>query len=263
MLKHIESGGQNPMTVPPGPHSVVSPGALTSAFTSSAGKLYLLYGGSGIFPLALTVAAGAMADGTPIAVVDGGNRFDLHLLTRFARARKIDPDAFLRRIFISRGFTCYQMEQALVARLPAFLPGIGARAAMVFGLLDTFYDEQASTREVQEILRRVMAALRTMRENGFSVLIACTNVRVQQQERNQLLARLKEGMDNVYRFETDAAKSRSVLMLEQPAKRNGGARPTMPEGHRPRGVETGPSNKRDGQKPPAYRTPHPGDSPPR
>jgi hypothetical protein len=228
MLKHIETGGQNPIaTAMPAP--VVSSGALIRAFTSSSGKLYLLYGGGGIFPLALTVAARAMADGASIAVVDGGNRFDVHLLTRFARVRKIDPDGFLRKIFISRGFTCYQMEQALVSRLPAFLPDIGARAAMVFGLLDTFYDEQASTREVQEILRRVMTALRTMKENGFSVLIACTDVRVMPQERNQLLGRLKEGMDRVYRFEIDPTKSRSILMLEKPAVRRATQRSTIPD----------------------------------
>ena len=91
------------------------------------------------------MAAHAMAGGNSIAVVDGCNRFDVHALSRFARIRKIDPNKFLNRIFISRGFTCYQMEQAIAHKLPSFLSTIHSNTALIFGLLDTFYDEQAST----------------------------------------------------------------------------------------------------------------------
>jgi hypothetical protein len=102
------------------------------------------------------MAAYAMTQGTSVAVVDGCNRFNVHLLARFARERRLDPDAFLHRIYVSRGFTWYQMEQAVVNRLPAFLRSIGSRTALVFGLLDTLYDDQAPLREVQQILRRLL-----------------------------------------------------------------------------------------------------------
>jgi hypothetical protein len=188
--------------------------ALTSAdtivhsFPEPPGKIILLHGDREIFPFSLTMAAQAMRKGMPIAVVDGANRFDVHLLAKFARERRMDPDDFLRRIYISRGFTCYQMEQAIVSRLPAFLERVGSSVAMVFGLLDTFYDEQAPLREVQQILTRVLAAFGAMKAGGMSLLVVCRDQRVAPEERNQLFARLQRGMDLSYQLNDNRMISR-------------------------------------------------------
>jgi len=144
------------------------------------------------------MAAHAIQQGKPIAVVDGANRFNVHLLTRFARERRIDPQRFLEQIYISRGFTCYQMEQAVTNRLPAFLDRIGSNVAMVFGLLDTFYDEQAPLREVRQILTRVLQSFRSMKERGVSLLVVCQEQKVWPEERNRLFENLKGGVDRVY-----------------------------------------------------------------
>jgi hypothetical protein len=133
------------------------------------------------------------------------------VLTRFARERKINPDAFLRQIYISRGFTCYQMEQAVVNRLPAFLQRVGSNVAMVFGLLDTFYDEQAPLREVRQILARVLRSFAAMKAQGVSLLVVCQEQRVWPEERNRLFENLKQGVDRVYRLDEKVER----LMLEQ------------------------------------------------
>jgi hypothetical protein len=195
----------------PGP---IASQALVQSFVAPPGKVCLLYGDKLIFNLSLRMAAYAMTQGSPVAVVDGCNRFNVHLLSRFARERRIDPDEFLRRIFISRGFTCYQMEQAVSARLPVFLESIGSNVAMIFGLLDTFYDEQASFREVQQILRRLLGTLQEIKASGVSVLLACTEWNVLPKERNQLFTTLKTGMDTIYRL-TDDGTNRPVLFLEK------------------------------------------------
>ncbi|MBI4429845.1 MAG: hypothetical protein HY562_12090 [Ignavibacteriales bacterium] len=175
--------------------------SLAHTFITPPGKTILLYGDKSIFPLSLTLAAHAIGEGNTIAVVDGCNRFDVHLLTRFARERGLDPQAFLRRAFVSRGFTCYQMEQAIAGRLPAFLKSIHSSTAMIFGLLDTFYDEQARFREVQQILTRLLASFEQMKRSGISLLLACLELNVLPEERNQLFATLKHGVDSVYRLE--------------------------------------------------------------
>ncbi|MCX6133142.1 MAG: hypothetical protein NTU47_04930 [Ignavibacteriales bacterium] len=195
----------------PGP---IASQALVQSFVAPPGKVCLLYGDKFIFNLSLRMAAHAMTQGSSVAVVDGCNRFNVHLLSRFARERRIDPDEFLRRIFISRGFTCYQMEQAVSARLPLFLESIGSNIAMIFGLLDTFYDEQASFREVQQILRRLLGTLQDIKGNGVSVLLACTEWNVLPKERNQLFTTLKTGMDTIYRL-TDDGTNRPVVLLEK------------------------------------------------
>ncbi len=190
--------------------------SLVQSFVAPPGKVCLLYGDELIFQFSLKMAAFAMAKGMPIAVVDGCNRFNVHLLSRFARERRINADDFLRRIYISRGFTCYQMEQAVSSRLPSFLESIGSNIAMIFGLLDTFYDEQASFREVQQILRRLLGTLRDIKLNGVSVLLACTEWNVLPKERNQLCATLKTGMDTIYRLTVDQ-DHKPALFLEKGA----------------------------------------------
>jgi hypothetical protein len=174
------------------------------------GKVFLLYGERAIFQLSLQMAAHAMVQGNPIAVVDGCNRFDVHALSRFARTRKINPNKFLDRIFISRGFTCYQMEQAIAHKLPAFLATIHSNTALVFGLLDTFYDEQASLREVRQILQRLLGSFQDMKSKGVSLLLVCLERTVAPQERNQLFTTLKNGVDRVYKLNTN---ERGALQL--------------------------------------------------
>lgn len=186
---------------------IISQRSLITAFPNPPGKVHLLYGDRSIFPFSLTMAAHAIEQGKPIAVVDGANRFNVHLLTRFARERKIDPDAFLRQIYISRGFTCYQMEQAVVNRLPAFLDRIGSNVAMVFGLLDTFYDEQAPLREVRQILTRVLRSFAVMKDRGVSLLVVCKEQHVWPEERNALMVNLRQGVDRVYRLEQGNARA--------------------------------------------------------
>jgi hypothetical protein len=71
---------------------------------------------------------------------------------------------------------------------------------MIFGILDTMYDEQAKLHEVQQILGRLLSSLQRMKAENISLLLACTEWKVFPQERNQLFARLKAGSDHVYRF---------------------------------------------------------------
>ncbi len=175
--------------------------ALIQHFEAPPGKTYLLYGDKPIFLLSLKMAAHGMARGSSVAVVDGCNRFNVHFLSQFARERQLNIDDFLHRIFVSRGFTCYQMEQAIVHRLPSFLSTIDSRTAMIFGLLDTFYDQQAPLREVRQILHRVVTAFQEMKAEGISVLLVCRKLNVLPKERNELFTTLQAGVDTVYRLQ--------------------------------------------------------------
>jgi hypothetical protein len=174
--------------------------ALTESLSTSEGRIFLLYGDDRIFPFALRITAVLMLQGKTVAVVDGCNRMNIHLLARIAQQRRIDPEAFLRQVYISRGFTCYQIEQAVIHRLPAFLNTIGTNYAVILGLLDTLYDEQAQLREVQQMLERMKSKLQALKSQGVNVLIVCQEYHVVPEARNRLLTVLKEGMDEVYRL---------------------------------------------------------------
>ncbi len=176
------------------------------------GKLYLLYGAREIFHLSLFVASKILGRHRLIAVVDGANRFDAYYLARVVREQYGNPEPFLNNIYVSRGFTCYQMEAAITQRLPQFLHRMKSKTAMIFGLLDTFYDEQAKFHEVQHSLQRILRKLHEMKTDGVSILIASLEMKVLPEERNQLLHTLKSSADQLYRL--DVSDERSQLIKE-------------------------------------------------
>ncbi|MGD0337460.1 MAG: hypothetical protein ABSB78_01585 [Bacteroidota bacterium] len=192
--------------------------ALSRRFTAAPpGKLYLLYGDAVIFRFALALASHALSHQAAIAVVDGCNKFDAHSIARFAREHRYSPDDFLNHIFISRGFTCYQMEAVVNDRLLPFIQRIGGNTAIIFGLLDTLYDEQAPLNEVRNILRRMVMRLHDMKAVGISVLLASRQWNVPDQRRNALFTTLQSGMDIVCRVEMNE-EMKPKLYLEQPGK---------------------------------------------
>jgi hypothetical protein len=180
---------------------------LAELYASVGGKVILLSGPSGVFRFSMFLAAAEAARGAPLAIVDGCNRFDIHLLTRFARERSLNADHLLARVFLSRGFTCYQMEAAVTLKLLPFLESVGATKAMIFGLLDTLYDEQAPLRETQHILRRVQEHLGVLRGREITLLLACKEWNVLPRERNAFLHQLKESADSVFRLNINEHES--------------------------------------------------------
>ncbi len=169
------------------------------------GKLLLLHGRTPeVFRLSLHAASHALLRDVPIALVDGSNRFDLYSIAEFARTitsqrlvkKPVTPEQLLRQIFISRAFTCYQMEATITDRLPAFLKRKHATVAIIFGLLDTFYDEQAPLFQVKASLQRITAALQQLKRENISVLLASLDTKVESKERNALFPKLAAVMDN-------------------------------------------------------------------
>jgi len=211
------------------PHSI---SAIVRQFQElPPGKLFCLQGSGEVFRLSLSMASHALLKGTPIVLVDGSNRFDVYRIAEFARwvtsrhlvKDHVNPEDLLKNIFVARVFTCYQMEATITERLPAFVKRIGAPVAMIFGLLDTFYDEQAPLFEVRAGLERIITALQQMKRDGISVLLASKDVKLESKERNALLPRMEREMDQVYRLEEKEEERRIVLIgdRDEPRRRRG------------------------------------------
>lgn len=170
------------------------------------GKLFCLHGDNSVFRLSLYAASHALLRGVPIALVDGTNRFDAYYIAEFARKvasqrlvkGRVTPEQLLERIYIARGFTCYQMEATITERLPAFLQRVHAPIAIIFGLLDTFYDEQAPLFEVKVSVQRILSALQKLKQRNIAVLLASNDMKLESKERNALFPTLKSGMDEVF-----------------------------------------------------------------
>ncbi len=199
-------------TGPPVPYT-----QLVQQFKSSPpGKLYCLHGAGGVFRVSLAAAAHALLGGMPVTLVDGTNRFDVYYLAEFARkhagvradGRRITPVDLLDNIFVSRAFTCYQMEAVITERLPVFVRERSSPVVIIFGLLDTFYDDQAPLFQVKAGLERILGALRRLREDNVAVLLASLDVKLGSKERNGLFPHLMTVMDRVYRLVEDAGSQR-------------------------------------------------------
>ncbi|MEW6512038.1 MAG: hypothetical protein AB1428_13895 [Bacteroidota bacterium] len=183
------------------------------------GKLYCLHGAGSVFRISLAAAAHVLLGGLPVTLVDGTNRFDAYYLAEFARrhagaapgGRRITPEDLLDRIFVSRAFTCYQMEAVITERLPEFVRRSGSPVVVVFGLLDTFYDEQAPLFEVRAGLRRVVDALRRLRASNVAVLLASTEIKLASKERNALFPFLMRAMDRVFRVTEQNGEQRIMI----------------------------------------------------
>ncbi|MEX1275026.1 MAG: hypothetical protein WEE20_03790 [Bacteroidota bacterium] len=209
---------------------------LMQRFSRPPGKVYLLYGDRPVFDLSMNIASTVVSEGGHVVVADGGNRFNAHAIIRFAQYKGRNPDDFLRSVFVSRSFTCYQMEQTIVHRLPEICRRQHVHTALILGLLDTFYDEQAPLREVRQILVRVLATLHELKQTGVSLLLACTNRQVWPEERNTLLTTLKGRSDRVYRLDVRPEVSQLILEQEEHTipiiHRNGNAVPPAKGGDR-------------------------------
>lgn len=186
--------------------------------TAPPGKLYCLHGSGGVFRLSLAAAAQALLNDIPVTLVDGTNRFDVYYIAEFARrcatmpsgGRPGKPEDVLNRIFVSRAFTCYQMEATITERLPAFVRSSGSPVAIIFGLLDTFYDEQAPLFEVKASLQRIIAALHSLKRDHVSVLLASLDVRPASAERGRLFPAVAAAMDRVFCVTEEEGRQRIV-----------------------------------------------------
>jgi hypothetical protein len=153
----------------------------------------------------------------PVRVVDGGNRFQAHLLARTLgrRAGASPPDLLrdLGRVQLARAFTCYQVvallrDLAQPGRADGHLPGgdppseveppLGV-PTVVLDLLATFYDESVPLAESQRLLTRVLGDLERL--NRAAPLAVSARPPRGAPQRAGLLARLESAAGQVWRLQ--------------------------------------------------------------
>ncbi len=234
--------------------ALVPSSALMQQFAAAPpGKLYCLHGSSSVFRLSLNAASQVLLRNIPVTLVDGTNRFDVYYIAEFARRvaqragvtapggparrERVEPEQLLNNIFISRAFTCYQMEATITERLPAFVRKKRSPIAIIFGLLDTFYDEQAPLFEVKASLQRIIAALHRLRQDNVSVLLASLDIRLAptgpaSKERNGLFPQLMRAMDRVYAVEEQEGAPRIVCETRAKAGQPASLRDVAVDSHR-------------------------------
>lgn len=136
------------------------------------GQLSALTGPKGILGLYPWFLAPALLAGERIFVADGGNFFNPYDFSEIAAHAGCPPGELLRRIQISRAFTCHQML-ALVRRLARFTRRARVRVIVLLGLLESYYDEAVPVRETSRTWQATLNLLRCMAGEGFLILAVC------------------------------------------------------------------------------------------
>lgn len=88
-----------------------------------------------------------------VTVLDGGNCFPFYRFARLIRAKSLEGALAVKRLYLRRAFTCYQMLE-LLESTPAL-----DQPYLVLDPLATFYDEQIPEREVRRILAACLVQL--------------------------------------------------------------------------------------------------------
>lgn len=96
----------------------------------------------------------------PVMVLDGGNRFAGYRLMQHLRLRLPDPTPAIRRVFVRRAFTCYQVS-ALLDETPS-----RPQPCILLDLLATFHDENVPLPEARRLLESCLRQVERLSQAG-------------------------------------------------------------------------------------------------
>lgn len=176
--------------------------------------IILVYGkpASSVIYLALYMAFAGTARRMPVVFLDGGNSFDPYLISKLARRTGFRPEDLLSRMYISRAFTCHQMQALVVDRLEGAFQKYSTTIAIVSGLLDTFFDQDVPFNEAYALLQTVMAEFVRLAGHGARILLACPDTHLPLASRQKTyVSLLKKASRKVLRCEDTETESRFIM----------------------------------------------------
>ena len=154
-----------------------------------------------IFPLMADLAVkGALR------VVDGGNLFNVLILNRMIRYRTDNVNEVLKRIYISRAFTCYQMAAMLHDLSTTHGPVI------VLDLLNTFYDESVDDEQSRRLLISSIGSLKKL--SSIIPVLVSISPPPKQNKRPFLMKMLLEAANIVWQPESNAVPPAQLALWE-------------------------------------------------
>jgi len=109
---------------------------------------------------------------TNVVFVDGGNTFKLYDVSRVAQLHELDPRNVLKRIFISRAFTAYQMTSLILDGLQNVIKKHNSKLVILSDLTGLYLDKDVPKREAQEVFNQLTLYLsRFARESQVIVVV--------------------------------------------------------------------------------------------
>lgn len=133
--------------------------------------LVLFSGDEACLTVGLLVSLRTAAPVRPLLVVDGANALDPYLLADLARRMGQAPRVLLASVYVSRLFTAYQLEAAVVDRLEGAIAARRPGGVLLSGLLDLLHDEDLATAEARRIFRRILAVVARLAAGSLPLVV--------------------------------------------------------------------------------------------
>ena len=117
--------------------------------------------------------------GAASVFIDGGNTFDVYHVSECATSLYLDRDEALRKIQVSRAFTCYRLVNLIIDKLPNLLTSqqnIGFVA--ISNILDLFLDSEIDEKEAKHTINFLSNFLTQLaREKRVALIVTCPSQR--------------------------------------------------------------------------------------
>lgn len=111
-----------------------------------------------------------------VIFIDGGNTFNPYSISATAQELDVDPRSTLKRVFVSRAFTAYQLSTLVLETLEDALKRYSSKLILISEIIDLFLDRDVPTNEASGIFRKMMVHLvdLALRRN-IIVAATCSN----------------------------------------------------------------------------------------
>jgi hypothetical protein len=138
---------------------------------SSKAAAVLLRGDPDVRALAMDLAAATILTEGTVFWIEAANRFDLYAFTEAAKRWGEPPEGFLKRLRIARAFTIYQLGALATDGLERALRQAPDAVTVVSEPLALAWDAEVPATEAQRVLRRLVAGLQRVRQQGHRLVI--------------------------------------------------------------------------------------------
>ena len=100
---------------------------------------------------------------SPVIWLDGGNAFDIYRVVELSKKFGLRPEKVLKRIYLSRAFTCYQMSLLILEKLCGAIERFRSKILIISDLPYLYLKSDIQEREMLKAFMPVFEKLRTLR----------------------------------------------------------------------------------------------------
>jgi len=142
------------------------------------GNFAILCGTQTVLPLSLLLSVRAQLPfqlgglETNVIFVDGGNTFRLYEVTRIAQLHQLNPKQVLKRIYISRAFTAYQMTSIILEKLKEIVEKFSSKLVIISDIAGLYLDRDVPTGEAKDVFNQLTLHLSGLAEENQLIILA-------------------------------------------------------------------------------------------